>query len=391
METLLLVGGGLVCLSIVLIPAFRRLGAPLLLLFLGIGMLAGEDGPGRIQFDDFELAYDIGSVALAIILFSGGLATSFDALRIAWRPAVVLASFGVAATAGLVACVAVLALDFPWPMALLLGSVVGSTDAAATFLLLRQGNVRLKGRLQETLELESALNDPMAIFLTTVFVTIVNASAPATGGSFVLLLAQQLLLGAGAGVIGGYLIQRGIHRLPLDPTLRATLALSGALTLFAGTQLAGGSGFLAAYLAGLIGGREMEKTPELAHFHDALGWLSQIVMFLMLGLLVTPRALANEWQDASVTALAMIFIARPLAVILLAWPFGFAPREQLYLSWVGLRGAVPIFLAIIPVVSPGPLTVRFFNTVFVVVIVSLLLQGTTLNWLARRLGLVDEP
>ena len=391
MEVLLLIGGGLVVLSIVLIPLFSRLGAPLLLLFLGLGMLAGEDGPGGLKFDDYELAYDIGSVALAIILFSGGLATSFSTLRIAWRPAVALASLGVVATAGLVGGVAALVLGFPWPIALLLGSVVASTDAAATFLLLRSGNIRLVGRLQETLELESALNDPTAIFLTTVFVAIVNASAPVTAGSTVLHFAQQLLLGGAAGVIGGQLIRRGAHQLPVDPTLRAILALAGALALFAATQLAGGSGFLAAYLAGLIAGKEIEKSSELANFHAALSWLCQIVMFLMLGLLVTPSALGSEWVDASVTAFAMIFIARPVAVFLLAWPFGFSFRDQLYLSWVGLRGAVPIFLAIIPVATPGPVTVRFFNTVFVVVIASLLLQGSTLGWLARRLALVREP
>lgn len=390
MEVALVVGAGLVFLSVLLTPLIDRVGAPILLLFLAVGMLAGEDGPGGIAFDDFELAYDVGGVALAVILFAGGLATPARAFRVAWAPSLLLASLGVVITSGVVGAVAIAGLGMPLFEGLLLGAVVGSTDAAATFLLLQSRGIELGGRTKETILLESGLNDPTAIFLTTVCVTLVDGGAAALSGSPLRIFALQLGLGALSGAAGGLALASLVRRLQLDAGLTSVLALSGALLVFAATQALGGSGFLAAYVAGVLLGRGTGHSPAMAHFHDGLAWLCQIAMFLMLGLLVTPSRLPAELGPAALVTAVLLFLARPAAVALCLAPFGYRRNERLFVAWVGLRGAVPIFLAIIAVVSPGPLAEEFFNVVFVVVIASLLLQGWTIPPLARRLGLLRD-
>jgi cell volume regulation protein A len=392
MELLVLGGAGLIFCSILLTPLSARIGAPLLLLFLLLGMLVGEDGPGRIAFDNFDLAFHIGSIALAIILFAGGLSTPLATVKKGAVPAAALATLGVLLTTALVGAAAIWMLGFPVFEGLLLGAVVSSTDAAATFLVLQQRAIELKGRNKETILVESGINDPTAIFLTTVLVTLVDTDASGLSWSVAHIFVLQLGLGAAAGLIGGYLLARLVGRLHLDAGLNPVFVLSGGLMVFTSTQLAGGSGFLAVYLCGMLfrhlRGRHAERT---INFHDGLAWLAQIVLFLMLGLLVTPSTLPAEVWQATVVAVTLMFIARPLATMVCLAPLGFTLQEQAFVGWVGLRGAVPIFLAIIPVISPGPVTVEFFNTVFIVVIASLVLQGWTVPWLAKRLDLEASP
>lgn len=389
-----LISAAVVFVSVLISPLATRLGAPILLLFLGIGMLLGQDGPGGFEFNDYELAYDIGSIALAVILFAGGLGTRVEDIRRCWAPALSLATLGVALTAATVGAAAWL-FGVPLLIALLLGSVIGSTDAAATFLLLQGRGLKLRGRVTETIVVESGLNDPMAIFLTILFVALVDAGAGIEALSWSLLgsFAQQIGIGTLIGLAGGWLLGQLIRRLSLSNGLFGVMGLAAALTLFEATQLIGGSGYLAVYLCGVVSMSRLggERRAELDITHSSLAWLSQIIMFLLLGLLVTPQELSSQTFAAAGAAAVLIFIARPLAVAVSLVPFRYSFKERLFIAWVGLRGAVPIFLAIIPVVSPGPVGVNFFNLVFLVVIASLVLQGWTLPWLAHRLDLVESP
>ncbi len=391
MEPYLIIGSALFFLGVLLSPIALRTGAPLLLLFLLIGVLMGEDGPGGIEWNDFELAYDIGSIALAIILFAGGLETHFGDVKKAWAPSLSLATLGVCLTTGIVAGALVLLFDVPLDRALLYGAVVGSTDAAATFMLLQQRAINLMGRGKETILLESGVNDPVAIFLTVVFVGIVDFGFESLGWSTALILVSQLGLGVVFGLGGGLAMAWMVNHIRFPAGLSAVFILSGGLLLFGITALLDGSGFLAVYICGVvISARCTQPLGSILNFHAALAWFSQIGLFLMLGLLVTPRDLVSEIPTALVIAGILIFIARPLAAIVCLAPMKFSMREQVFIGWVGLRGAVPIFLAIIPVISPGPITVNFFNEIFIVVIASLVLQGWTIP-LAAKLLKVEQP
>jgi cell volume regulation protein A len=390
MEPLLLFISLLVFLGFLLIPLSRRLGAPILLFVLIGGMLVGEDGPGRIPFNDFDAAYALGSLALAIILFAGGLETDIGRLRGARLPAILLSTVGVVITAAIVGIPASAILGVPLEQGLLLGAVVASTDAAATFLLIQQSRVALRERLKNTLILESGLNDPMAIFLTVSLTALVNSGESLSLDSlerFAPTLALQLGLGIFAGVAGGWVLARLLDWIRLSPGLYPPMALSGALVIYAGSASLEGSGFLAIYLSGLMLAGGMRRSVErILHFSEGLQWLSQIALFLMLGLLVTPSALIAALPQALLLSAILILAARPLAVFVCTAPTGFKAREQAYLSWVGLRGAVPIFLAILPVITPGPVNVDFFNIVFVIVVTSLVLQGWTVAPSARWFG-----
>ncbi len=355
---LILVGAGLVFVSIFAGLISSRVGAPLLLVFLGLGMLAGEDGPGGLDFDDFGTAYTIGATALAIILFDGGLRTTRETLRLATWPALVLATVGVAVTAGLTGAFAVLVLELSLLEGLLAGSIVASTDAAAVFFLLNLRGTNLVKRVSATLEVESGLNDPMAVFLTVTCVELITGGIPDASwdsiGEFAGDFSLQLAGGAVIGLCGGYILLRLINSLQLAPGLYPVLALSGALLTFGGAQLLGASGFLAVYIAGVVlGTRRHRATQLIERFQDGAAWLCQIVMFLMLGLLVTPSELLDSGAPALAIALFLLLIGRPLAVAVCLAPFRFAWREQLFIAWVGLRGAVPIFLGTVPVLA-GP-------------------------------------
>ena len=393
---LILVGAGLVVLSILAGLVSSRIGAPLLLVFLGLGMLAGEDGPGGIRFGDFQTAYLVGSLTLAIILFDGGLKTTRNNLRAAWAPALSLATLGVLITAILVAVVATWALDLHWLHGMLIGSVIASTDAAAVFFLLHLRGMHLKDRVGATLEVESGLNDPMAIFLTVLCVELLQSGATGIGwdllDNFLLQFLLQIAGGALLGLAGGFGLLRLVNRLDIAPGLYPILAMAAAMLIFALAQSIGASGYMAIYLVGfLLGSRRHRATQLINRFSDGLAWLSQILMFLMLGLLVTPTNLLPDLAPAIAIALALVFVARPLAVLACLAPFGFSKREILFIAWVGLRGAVPIFLASIPVLSGIEGGMVVFSVAFVVVLFSMSVQGWTVAPVARWLGLELPP
>lgn len=389
---LILVGAALVAFSILLGQLSTRLGAPLLLVFLAIGMLAGEDGPGQILFSDYNAAFVIGSLALAVILFDGGLRTSRETLRLALGPALSLASVGVAITALLVGAVAALMLDFSWPAALLIGAIVASTDAAAVFALLRLKGMDVQRRAAATLEVESGLNDPVAVFLTVIFTEYLIAAEGPGIGLIVVRLVLQMGGGALIGIAGGTLLTRLINRLGLAAGLYPILALSLALVIFAGALAVGASGFLAVYAAGVVlGNSRHREAVSIDRFHDGMAWLAQITLFLMLGLLITPHELLRGWDVALVLSLVLMGVARPLAVALCLLPFRFTWQEIVFIGWVGLRGAVPIYLATIPILAGVPNATTYLNLAFVAVLTSLILQGWSVAWLARALGLELPP
>lgn len=385
---LILIGAAFLFASIVASAASARLGAPLLLVFLVIGMLAGEDGPGGIRFDDIQTAHLVGTIALAVILFDGGLRTRAATFRVGLWPAVSLATVGVVATAAVTGVFAAWALDLHWMQGLLIGAIVGSTDAAAVFSLLHAQGMELKQRVGATLEIESGINDPMAVFLTIVLVELLAAGHTDLNAKIVIEFVKQMLLGALFGIAAGYALAWLINRLTLVTGLYPLFAMAGGLATYALTTAFGGSGFLAIYLAGLVlGNHRLHAAQTILRVHDGLAWLSQIVMFLVLGLLVTPSALLDHVGPALGVALVLMLVARPVAVWISLLPFRFPRREQVYIAWVGLRGAVPIILALFPLLVGLEDAKLYFNIAFFVVLVSLLVQGWTVAPMAKWLGL----
>ena len=388
----ILVGAGLVALSIVAGVFSSRLGAPLLLVFLALGMLAGEDGPGGIPFSNFGATYVVGSIALALILFDGALHTPRQVFRIALWPALSLATVGVLVTAGIAAAIAVYALHMTPLQGFLVGATVAPTDAAAVFLLLHAGGTEIGRRVGATLEVESGANDPMAIFLTIAAVSLLAHPDETPSWHLALEFLRQMGGGAVIGIIGGYVLLAAINRIEIAAGLYPILAAAGALIIFAGAQSVDASGFLAIYLAGLILGNHRHRAHAvITRFHEGLAWLAQIVMFLMLGLLVTPTDLLDGLAGTAALGLGLILTARPVAVAMSLIPFRFSWPEKAFIAWVGLRGAVPIFLASIPVIAGLPNGTQYFNVAFVVVLSSLLIQGWTVAPAARLLGLVLPP
>ncbi|KKX30416.1 potassium/proton antiporter [Rhizobium sp. LC145] len=370
-----------------------RFGAPLLLIFLSIGLIAGVDGLG-IQFDNFPFSYMLGSLALAIVLFDSGFGTSIHSFRIAALPALTLASVGVLVTAAIFAFAASLLLGLSLLEGLLLGSIVASTDAAAVFFLLRIGGINIRDKVRSTLEVESGTNDPMAIFLTIALVDLL-ASGRGFGGldlHFLFLFIEEMGLGMIFGLLGGMMIVWVLNRFTSDRGLAPIFALTLALLVFAFTGAIGGSGFLAVYVAGIYAGnRRMFAKQAIARFHEGLTWLAQIIMFLVLGLLATPSQFPPIILPAVALALFLIFVARPIAVWLSLMPYDLTQQETGFVAWVGLRGAVSILLAILPVIGGLENGVIYFNTAFIIVLVSLFLQGWTIKPVAQRLGLITPP
>jgi cell volume regulation protein A len=381
----ILLGALLVLAGILSSLVAMRFGAPLLLVFLILGMLAGEAGPGGIKFDDVHTTYLVGSIALALILFDGGLRTRFATFRSVFAPALVLATIGVLLTAALTAPAARYMLGLGWIEALLVGAVVASTDAAAVFFLIHAGGLRLRPRVGATLEVESGSNDPFAVFLTIVlieFLLLGEGSWQHVLGS----LAEGAVLGGVLGIFGGRAIVLALNRLALAQGLHAPFVATGAMVIFGLASFAHASGFLAVYLAGLVvGNRPTRAHNTVVVFLDAVTWLAQIVMFVLLGLLAWPARLAEHALPALAVALTLMVFARPATVFLCLAPFRFSWREKLFISWVGLRGAVGIFLASMPLMVGLPKAQLFFDVGFVVVLVSLLVQGWTIAWAARRL------
>lgn len=384
----ILIGAVLVLLSILASTLSARTGAPLLFVFLGIGMLAGEHGLGSIHFGDYQAAYLIGTMALAVILFDGGMRTRRETFRAGLWPALSLATVGVVLTTAVVGYGASRILGLGLMEGLLLGAIIGSTDAAAVFSLLHAAGMRLKQRVGATLEIESGCNDPMAVFLTLSLISIIGADRTASIGWLLAHFVQQFGLGALAGIGGGRLLVLVISRVSLASGLYPLLAMAGGLAIYAGTTVLEGSGFLAIYLAGLVvGNSRVHAAGNILRVHDGLAWLSQIALFLMLGLLVSPAALGEIGLAALGVAGLLMFVARPLAVLLSLLPFRFPWHEQVFISWTGLRGAVPIVLALFPILAGLPQALIYFNVAFFVVLTSLLVQGWTVAPLASLLRL----
>ena len=413
----LLAGALLVFLSVLAGLFSTRVGFSFLLVFLCAGLVAGEDGPGGWKFDDFRLSFWVGNLALAVILLDGGLRTSISTFRTGLRPAMLLATVGVVVCAAITALAAMLLLDLDWRTAGLVGAIVGSTDAAAVFALLTRTGITLNERVAATLEIESGINDPMAVYLTLTFIALASALAVTSGAGALspaapaegwgaqlqtasLIFAQQFGWGTLAGLVGGALMAALLKRVaPRDISggILALLVGAAGLSVFALTGLVGGSGFLAIYLFGLVvGNRASTPVAPTLPAMDGYAWLSQAGMFLLLGLLVTPSRLWHDVPAGLVMAAVLILLARPVAVWLCLKPFRFTRREMAFIAWVGLRGAVPIVLALFPMMAGLPQAPLLFHVAFVVVLTSLVVQGSTIGWAARKLGLalpstVDEP
>ncbi len=385
-------GSLLVLLGVLCWKFSARYGMPSLLLFMLLGMLAGTEGIGRIDFEDYKIAHGVGTLALVVILYSGGLHTSMASLRLGWKPAVLLAAPGLLLTAGVTGLAAAWILGIPPLQGLLLGSIVASTDAAAVFTALRSQSIGLDPRLGATLEVESGSNDPMAVFLTIGLIEVILGERSLGLGmlSFFLL---QIGVGAAAGYVLGRLATALTNWSNLgNAGLYPILVLALGLITYGLTVAVGGSGFLAVYIAGIIvGNGKLVFKRGVMFFHDGLAWVSQIIMFVMLGLLSYPsRLMAVAWEGALV-ALVLMLAARPAAVALSLWPFRFNLREHALVAWVGLKGAVPIILSIFPFLFGLPDALLYFNVVFFVVLFSMLIQGWPLPAVARLLGLTQTP
>ncbi|WP_240626546.1 potassium/proton antiporter [Thalassospira lohafexi] len=393
MNLVILIASILVIVAVFTSLVSFRVGAPLLLVFLFVGLGAGEDGIGGIDFDNAPLAYFIGSIALALILFDSGFETQLRTLKIAAGPSLVLATFGVMITTGVIGAITWLVLGVPWLVALLFGAIVSSTDAAAVFFLLRVGGINLRDRTRSTLEVESGSNDPMAVFLT---ISLVELIVLGGGDNVAFELLQRFVLQIGLGAIfglaGGYALVQMINRVKLEPGLVPIITMACALSLFGATSILGGSGFLAVYVAGLYAGNSnMKMSVGVRRFQHVTTWLAQIAMFVTLGLLATPSEFGDVIIPGVILALVLVFVARPVAVWLCLMFFNFSRNDTAFISWVGLRGAVSILLAIVPMVEGVPEGQLLFNTAFIVVITSLLLQGWTIRRMARWLGIIVPP
>ncbi len=391
-DVVLTLGPWLLLLGVILTKLSRRLNVPALIFFMIVGMVAGSEGLGGISFENYALTKDVGLVALALILFAGGLDTSPRAFSLAIRPAVSLATLGVVLTSLVLGAFAAWWLGWSLLEGILLGSIVGSTDVAAVFLILRSQNTKLARPLESTLEVESGMNDPMAVFMTITLTELLMAGTGLPFGEILVNLGYQAvsgtLIGMGLGIAGAWAINRvGLESSGLYPVM--TLALG--LGTFSLTNTAGGSGFVAVYLAGLMIGQRLKVSQRLIiDFHDGLAWLMQIIMFVALGLLSFPSRLWAVADQGLILSAVLMLVARPAAVFVSLLFTRFTLRERVLISWVGLRGAVPIILATFPILAGLPNGLLFFNLIFFVVVTSVLLQGTTISWAARALGLHSQ-
>ncbi len=393
MNLAILIGAGLVMAAVFTTWIAFRFGAPLLLTFLAVGLLAGEDGMG-LQFENFNVAYFFGAIALAVVLFDSGFGTRLSSFRQAAAPAIVLATFGVLITMAVLGIAVRVVFGFPWLVSFLLASVVASTDAAAVFFLLRVGGIHIRDRVRSLLEVESGANDPMAIFLTITLIEVIVGGPPESGVTLTFLLAfvREMGLGLLLGLGGGFLIVRLVNRLELESGLYPIVVLAAALALFSVAGLIHGSGFLAVYVAGLYAGnRRLRAALALRRFQDGMTWLAQIGMFVVFGLLASPSQFPQILLQGIALALFLIFVARPLAVWLCLLPFRLPREETAFVAWVGLRGAVSLLLAILPLIEGLPRSQDIFNAAFIMVLASLLIQGWTVKPMARRLGLIIPP
>lgn len=393
-ENILLIGSVLLFISIISSKTSLKFGVPILIFFLVIGMMAGSDGPGGIYFNDPETARFLGTVALTFILFSGGLDTKWESIRPIIRNGMALSTIGVLATALSVGLFATYAFGFSFREGMLLGAIVSSTDAAAVFSILRSRNVGLKGNTRPLLELESGSNDPMAYFLTISFIDLVQDPELS-----MLTLIPRFFIGMGLGVVFGYISGKGTHRLlnriKLDfEGLYPVLVLAIVFFTYSFTEWLQGNGFLAIYVAGLVlANSKFIHKKSLIRFYDGQAWLMQIVMFLTLGLLVFPSQILPIMDEGILISAFLILIGRPFAVMIsLAFAKDMNFRKKLFISWVGLRGAVPIIFATYPLLAGLDDDHTLFNLVFFISVSSVLIQGTTLPYMARwlRIGVPEK-
>ncbi|MCB9497103.1 MAG: potassium/proton antiporter [Fibrobacteria bacterium] len=391
-ETLVLAGAILVLACVALTRFFDWLGVPVLLLFLGVGMVAGAEGYGGLSIGGPGIARSIGIFCLVLILFGGGLDTVWSSVRPVLGPALSLSTVGVALTAiplGLAAC---WVLDLPLWTGFLLGAMLSSTDASAVFSILRSRDIRLRPRVRNLLELESGINDPMAVFLTVVAVEAALDPRTITWGWLLIRFGLEMAVGALVGIGGGWILSWLTNRLKArQEGLYPVFALAWAFLLFGLAAQLHGSGFLAVFLAGMTAGhRDFVGRRSTERFFDGLTWLAQIVLFLILGIMVHPSELFPLIPRGLVLTLVMLLLARPLAVLVSLAPFGFGMRESVFVGWVGLRGAVPLVLATYPLLAGVPHASSLLIVVFLAVGISALAQGTTLSVFAERLGILDK-
>jgi cell volume regulation protein A len=374
--------------SVILSKGASRFGIPALSVFLFIGIIVGREGLGGFAFTNYALAQTLGILALIFILHAGGLGTALEDVRPVWASALVLSTVGVVIASVLVGAFAVAVLGFDWLHGLLLGATIASTDVAAVFTILRSRSVSLKGRIRPLLELESALNDPMTVFLSVGLLQLLTRQHAASFWTLVPMFIRQMTLGTLAGVGAGKGIRWTLNRVTLDyEGLYPVLSVALVVLTYGLTESVGGSGFLAVYVSGIVlGNSHYVHKRSLTLFHDGLAWLMQIVMFLTMGLLVLPSDVSRVALSGIALSAFLVFVARPVSVLVCLTPFRYPIREQLMVAWAGLRGAVPIVLATYPLIAGAPGARTIFNLVFFVVFISVLLQGATIPAVSRWLN-----
>lgn len=388
----MLAAGVLLLISVFASKTSTRYGIPVLLIFIIVGMLSGYEGPGGIKFDNPEFTHILGTISLIFILFSGGLSTHVHTVQPIWKEGLTLACVGVLISTTVMSVIIHYCLGWNWIPSALISATFSSTDASAVFGILKTQKLQLRPRTQALIELESGSNDPMAVFLTLTLIQIVNHPGELSGGEMLMNFFIQMSLGGLAGWFLGKGVAHLINWLDLEfEGLYPVLTIAGVICIYSLTEFCGGNGFLSVYLAGLsLAGEKYFSKKTLTVFHDGLAWLMQVAMFLTLGLLVLPSEIVSTMGEGIVLALILMLVARPVSVFLCLFKFRYSVKEMLFVSWGGLRGAVPVILATYLLVNHVPGAKTMFNLVFFIVIFSMLIQGTTLKYLSKVLG-VNEP